>query len=116
MPKDAQEPPKKNHLKKIKNCLLRGELDDFGHLLDKSWQIKKNFSNNVSNKEINNLYEVALDNGAIGGKITGAGGGGFMYLFCDFDKKHKVIESIKELGAEISDFSFEFKGLQSWRV
>ena len=100
----------------IKNSLLEENLNDFGNLLGKAWDIKKNFASNVSNSEIDELYETALQNGAIGGKVTGAGGGGFMYLFCDFDKKHQVIESVKKLGAEVSEFSFEPEGLQTWSL
>lgn len=101
---------------RIKDCLLMGDIESFGHLLNEGWQLKKHFASKVSNPQIDNLYETALSSGAIGGKVTGAGGGGFLYLFCDFDKKHQVIESLKKLGAESREFSFELKGLQTWRV
>jgi D-glycero-alpha-D-manno-heptose-7-phosphate kinase len=62
------------------------------------------------------MYEEAKKAGAIGGKITGAGGGGFLMLYCRFDRKHKVAGRLERLGGEIVDFQFEEKGLQTWRT
>lgn len=100
----------------MKNALLRRNLDEFGELLHQEWQYKKKLSAKISNPEMDELYEVARRHGAIGGKITGAGGGGYMLLYCGFNKKHKVAEKLKELGCTITDFAFEPSGLQTWRV
>jgi D-glycero-alpha-D-manno-heptose-7-phosphate kinase len=62
------------------------------------------------------MYDEARKHGALGGKITGAGGGGFMLLYCRFDKKHKVAERLKGMGCTITEFAFEPFGLQTWRV
>ena len=90
--------------------------NSFGAYLNEGWNLKKKFASNVSSAEIDNMYAAAMKNGALGGKITGAGGGGFMYLFCEFDKKLDVVKAIKELGGEVYDFSFDLKGYQTWRT
>lgn len=100
----------------MKNALLRRQLDDFGDLLHSAWQSKKNLSPRISNSGIDEMYETARNCGALGGKITGAGGGGFMLFYCQFEKKHKVAEALKRLGASITEFAFEPRGLQTWRV
>lgn len=100
----------------MKNALLRKQLDDFGDLLDAAWQSKKNLSPRISNSSIDEMYEVARDNGALGGKITGAGGGGYMLLYCQFELRHKVAEALKKLGVITTEFAFESRGLQTWRV
>jgi D-glycero-alpha-D-manno-heptose-7-phosphate kinase len=100
----------------MKNSLLQQRLDDFGDLLHSAWESKKGLSPLISNSKIDAMYETARKNGAIGGKITGAGGGGYMLLYCQFEKKHKVAESLKAMGALPTEFAFERRGLQTWRV
>jgi D-glycero-alpha-D-manno-heptose-7-phosphate kinase len=100
----------------MKNELLSRRLDDFGDLLHSAWESKKNLSSRISNHWIDEMYEVARESGALGGKITGAGGGGYMLLYCQFEKKHKVAEALKRLGASPTEFAFERRGLQTWRV
>jgi D-glycero-alpha-D-manno-heptose-7-phosphate kinase len=73
-------------------------------------------SDRISNPEIEKMYEEARKAGAVGGKITGAGGGGYMLLYCRFEKKHKVAERLKRMGASITEFAFDPYGLQTWRV
>ncbi len=98
----------------MKNALLQGRLDDFGRLLHDAWLNKKKMATQISNPDIDTLYEAARKHGALGGKITGAGGGGYLFLYCDFGKKHIVAEELEKLGAKVVDFSFEARGLQSW--
>lgn len=100
----------------MKNALLRRRLDDFGDLLHSAWESKKNLSPRISNSSIDEMYQAARRNGALGGKITGAGGGGYMLLYCQFEKKHKVAEALKHLGASTTEFAFESRGLQTWRI
>jgi len=100
----------------MKNALLQGKLDEFGRLLHEAWLHKKRMAKEISNSEIDTLYETARNNGALGGKITGAGGGGYMFLYCEFDKKHIVARKLEELGAEVVEFTFEPRGLQTWEV
>jgi D-glycero-alpha-D-manno-heptose-7-phosphate kinase len=100
----------------MKNALLRRQLDDFGDLLHSAWESKKSLSPRISNNSIDEMYEVGRKNGALGGKITGAGGGGYMLFYCQFEKKHKVAEALKKLRASPTEFAFEGRGLQTWRT
>lgn len=80
----------------------------FGELLHEAWELKKKLSKNISNPDIDNIYDIALRNGAIGGKLLGAGGGGFMLLFVAPEKRKKVQQKLKGL-LEVK-FSFETDG------
>ena len=101
--------------KEISETLVKGAIDYAGTLLHESWQYKKQFSGNISNKHIDSLYNAAISKGALGGKISGAGGGGFMYFICKYDKKVDVIQELKKRGAEVTDFMFEPHGVTTWR-
>ena len=100
----------------MKNALLQRRLNEFGRMLHHAWENKKRMSYSISNSEIEKMYEEARKAGALGGKITGAGGGGYMLLYCQFEKKHKVAERLKKMGGTIVDFAFDPYGLQTWRV
>jgi D-glycero-alpha-D-manno-heptose-7-phosphate kinase len=100
----------------MKNALLRRQLDHFGELLHHEWECKKRLSGKISNPHLDGLYAAARAAGAIGGKITGAGGGGFMMLYCGFNSRRKVAEAMKEMGCTLADVGFEPAGLQTWRV
>ncbi|UCH88276.1 MAG: GHMP kinase [Thermoplasmata archaeon] len=100
----------------IKNKLLTNNLDQFGELLDESWKYKKQLAKDITNDQIDKLYDIAKKHGAVGGKIMGAGGGGFMLFYCEFDKKHNVAEELEKHGAQIAEFDFELRGIQSWQT
>jgi len=100
----------------MKNALLRRRLDDFGSLLHQAWESKKKLSTKISNERIDRLYDEARNHGALGGKITGAGGGGYMLLYCEFEKKHRVAEALKRMGVTPTEFAFEALGVQTWRT
>ncbi len=100
----------------MKNALLRRRLDDFGALLDSAWQAKKQQSDRISNARIDELYDEGRKAGALGAKVTGAGGGGYMLFYCQPGTKHRVAARMHDLGAEVQDFSFEPEGLRTWRV
>jgi len=100
----------------IKNALLLGQIDEFGSLLDQAWQNKKRFSSKVTDPDIDELYKVAKQNGTIGGKLLGAGGGGYFLLLCEFDKRHILAQKLEEHGGKVINFAFEFNGLQTWEV
>lgn len=85
-----------------------GKISEWGMMLDKAWQEKKKYASNVSNEEIDNMYEIAKSAGALGGKILGAGGGGFLLLFVENDKREKVRVALKDY-KEV-DFDFESEG------
>ena len=100
----------------MKNALLLGQIDEFGSLLHRAWSSKKRFSTKISDSQIDELYEVARENGAIGGKLLGAGGGGYLLLLCEFDRRHIIAQRLEQLGGKIVSFAFEFHGLQTWEV
>jgi len=74
--------------------LQKGNLDVIGHLLDQSWTLKKQLASKISNCEIDEVYEAALNAGALGGKITGAGGGGFLLLYCPRERQEPVRQAL----------------------
>jgi D-glycero-alpha-D-manno-heptose-7-phosphate kinase len=100
----------------MKNALLLGQIDEFGSLLHQAWQCKKRFSKKITDLGIEQLYDAAKQNGALGGKLLGAGGGGYLLLLCQFNKWHIVAQKLEELGGKVAHFAFEFNGLQTWTV
>lgn len=100
----------------MKNALLQGRLNEFGALLHEAWMNKKKMAAQISDPLIDELYETARKHGALGGKISGAGAGGYMFFYCQFDRKHIVAEQLELLGARVVDFNFDFGGLQTWEV
>jgi D-glycero-alpha-D-manno-heptose-7-phosphate kinase len=100
----------------MKSALLRGRLREFADLLHHGWESKKQMANEISTPAIDEMYEEARKAGALGGKVTGAGGGGFMLFICEFDRKHKVAERLEQLGGQIVEFAFDYRGLQTWTV
>lgn len=96
---------------KMRDALINSDLDAFGRLLDESWRIKKRVSSKISNSLIDRVYDTALQRGALGGKITGAGGGGFMLLFCEKGKQADVRAGMKEeFGLKEMRFRFDLVG------
>lgn len=100
----------------LKDILLRGELDKIGEVLHFGWQNKKRMAQSISNKLIDDIYAAALGSGATGGKISGAGGGGFMYFFCPGVTKMKVARSIESFGGRVQPFKFTLQGLSTWTI
>ena len=100
----------------MKGALLQGRLRDFAALLHAGWEAKKRMAGPISNPHINELYDIARQHGALGGKILGAGGGGYMLVMCEFDKKHIVAERMEKAGAQPVEFAFDHAGLQTWEV
>lgn len=98
---------------KLRNCILAGDLRKFGSLLDKSWQLKKKFSPLISNSELDQIYSLAIKNGATGGKLLGAGGGGYFMLFVPPFEKFKVLEAFQKIGLLKHTFHFESRGLKA---
>jgi D-glycero-alpha-D-manno-heptose-7-phosphate kinase len=100
----------------LKRALLTGELPEFGKLLHVAWTEKKQLDSKISSGRIDNLYRLARRHGAVGGKILGAGGGGYLLLYVPFMRKHTVSRVLTEAGAEIVPFSFTEGGLHTWSV
>ena len=95
---------------RMKTALLRGELTHFGRLLHEGWCAKKQVSSRISNSKIDELYSLALKHGAVGGKITGAGGGGFLLLYCEQPYQEAVRSAFREVGIREMQFEFDFQG------
>lgn len=93
----------------IRQAILRGNLRRFGELLDVHWQFKKRLSQDITNPQIDEWYELAKRSGAIGGKISGAGGGGFLLLYCE-DGKQRLREAMHRAGLRELHFRIEFEG------
>ena len=99
-----------------KAALLQRRLNNFGALLHEDWEQKKKLAHQISNPQIDELYDEARRQGALGGKILGAGGGGYLLLFCPFEMKHKIAEALERMGGQLVEFAFESFGLQTWMV
>ncbi|GAP44361.1 predicted kinase related to galactokinase and mevalonate kinase [Lentimicrobium saccharophilum] len=100
----------------MKEALLRGDLDKIGEILDFGWKFKKQMADEISNPFIDQLYETARENGATGGKISGAGGGGFMIFYCPGETRSKVISALKKFGVEAKRYEFTGAGLTTWTI
>jgi D-glycero-alpha-D-manno-heptose-7-phosphate kinase len=94
----------------MQTALERGNLDEFARLLHYSWQEKRRLAPNLSTSTIDECYELALSCGAKGGKITGAGGGGFMLLYCPQEKQEAVTSALEGRGLKRMNFHFDQQG------
>jgi len=100
----------------MKEALLKGELGKIGEILDFGWQFKKNMAAGITNPFIDNIYTTAIQHGATGGKISGAGGGGFMFFYCPGTSRSSVIEALKKFGGQAKRYEFTSKGLSTWTL
>ena len=95
---------------RIKEFLESGNLDKFGHLLDEHWQNKKRRSDKISSPQIDRWYEIGKKHGALGGKVIGAGAGGFLMLYCPSSAKATVRQALAAEGLREMPFVFDFDG------
>jgi D-glycero-alpha-D-manno-heptose-7-phosphate kinase len=93
----------------MKKSLIESDLDSFGRILHQNWELKKKLSNKISGDKIDEIYEKARQNGALGGKILGAGGGGFLLFYCDLENQGKLRNALRDL----KELDFEFEGAGS---
>lgn len=99
----------------MKRALLRGDLRSFGSMLDAAWRSKRRMAAGITNERLDTIYEAARTAGALGGKLSGAGGGGFMFFLCDPTCRFDVQEAVAAHGAELVPLSFVTEGVQTWR-
>lgn len=104
----------KDQALQMKDSLLRGDLASIGEILHFGWTNKKQMAHSISNDLIDNVYQTAIETGATGGKISGAGGGGFMFFYCPAVTKIKVARAIENLGGRVQSFKFTQQGLTTW--
>lgn len=100
----------------MRNDLLRGRLLQFGKALDKAWQLKRRFSDKISSGPLDQLYADARSHGAVGGKILGAGGGGFFMFYVPPFRRHELMDHLEHTGLSVRPFRFEQEGLCAWTV
>ena len=93
---------------RARDAIAEGAFDELGELLDRSWKLKKQLASKISNAKIDKIYEAALEAGAIGGKIAGSGGGGFLLLYCPKERQDEVRKALK--GLRELPFRFEQDG------
>ncbi|KXB61063.1 GHMP kinase [Lachnoanaerobaculum saburreum] len=93
--------------KDMKVALENNDISSFGKILDEGWQLKKELASGIANPAIDEAYEIAMKNGALGGKLLGAGGGGFLLFYCEEEKQEQLKKAI---GLRELDFSFERDG------
>ena len=97
----------------MKEFLLRGKVTSFADGLNQAWMLKRQFGKIITNSEIDSIYNFAIMNGALGGKLMGAGGGGYFIFFVNPFKRTSFIDAMKQKNLEKTDFIFEKKGMQS---
>lgn len=109
-----------HHTKKMailmKESVLKGNLNEIGPIMLEAWEYKKKMAKGISNPQLDEVYKSAIKAGATGGKISGAGGGGFMFYYCPENTRYKVISELKKFGGTIQPFQFTKTGLSSWVI
>jgi len=106
----------KEQSRMMKEALLKGRLNEFGEILDFGFQQKRKMAHNISNSMIEDIYNAAKSAGATGGKISGAGGGGFMIFYCPGNTRYAVIDTLKTFGGEVKNYLFTKYGLTTWTI
>ena len=92
----------------MRNALVNGDLEEFGRLMSRNWELKRELSSMISNSIVDHYYDIAMSNGALGGKLLGAGGGGFLLFYCPRENQKRLRSSMYEL-MEL-DFEIEYSG------
>lgn len=100
----------------MKEAVLKGDFKSFATILGKSWESKKKVLESISNNEIEKVYQVAIQNGAYSGKVSGAGGGGFMFFMIDPTKKIQLIRELNKQQGRVINFNFVKEGTRGWKV
>jgi D-glycero-alpha-D-manno-heptose-7-phosphate kinase len=100
----------------MKRALLLGDMATFGGLLDEGWRAKKRMAEGITNPRLDEVYASAKEAGALGGKVSGAGGGGFMFFLADPSRRFAVQDALQRHGAEVVNFTFVQEGMRAWNV
>ncbi|MGN6294125.1 MAG: GHMP family kinase ATP-binding protein [Chitinophagaceae bacterium] len=106
----------KEQAQQMKEALLKGRLAQIGEILDFGFQQKKQMAEGISNPLMEDIYRTAREAGATGGKISGAGGGGFMIFYCPGNTKYKVIKELERFGGKHRNYQFVKHGLKTWTI
>jgi D-glycero-alpha-D-manno-heptose-7-phosphate kinase len=100
----------------MKEHLLKGDIIKFARAMGKEWENKKKMASSISNSNIEHIYAAALKSGAYGGKVSGAGGGGFMFFTIDPAKRLDLINSLNRFSGKVLNFHFSENGCQGWKI
>lgn len=100
----------------MKEAILKGELEKIGEILDFGWKFKKQMAEGITNPLIDEIYEAAKSKGASGGKISGAGGGGFMIFYCPNNSRSEVVKALEQFGGQVKRYEFTTNGLTTWSM
>jgi len=100
----------------MKEALLKDKLDEIGPILDFGWQQKKQMASGITNENLDAIYNTAMKEGATGGKISGAGGGGYMFFYCPGNSRYQVSEALRKFGGYIERYEFTAEGLITWTL
>ena len=106
----------KNDAIEMKRVLLQGLIGEVAAILNRSWASKKATADGISNSRIDEIYDLARTNGAVGGKVSGAGGGGFMMFICAPENRLQLIETLNDAGASASPVKFTELGCETWQT
>lgn len=106
----------KKQAEMMKEALLKGNVDEVGPILDFGFRYKKQMAADISNNALDSIYETALAHGATGGKITGAGGGGFMMFYCPGNTRYAVAKALQQAGGELNRYDITEQGLFTWTI
>lgn len=101
---------------KMKECLLRGDFDGIVESMQQSWENKKKSAISVTNKVIDKVYVAAIKSGALAGKVSGAGGGGYMMFFVPPERRLNVMQALSAFEGQVSNAHFSKHGVQAWRI
>lgn len=106
----------KQSAKDMKLALLKGDMNEFARILGQAWEDKKKMANAISNPMIQEVFDVAMSAGALAGKVSGAGGGGFVMLMVEPTRKKEVVNALKKLNGFVMPFQFTEGGAHGWKI
>ena len=106
----------KNQAYEIKEAVLKNNLDEIGHILHRGWTYKKEMADGISTPLFEEIYNTAINAGSSGGKISGAGGGGYVFFYCPGNTRFAVSKALESLGGRVQQYSFTKKGLETWHT
>ena len=100
----------------MKFALLKGDMQEFARILGEGWEDKKKMADAITNPMIQNVFDTAMSAGALAGKVSGAGGGGFVMLMVEPTRKKEVIDALNRLDGFVMPFQFTEGGAHGWRI
>lgn len=98
----------------MKEVFLTGKLDKIGEILDTAWDYKRRMASSIVTEQLDSFYDLAREAGATGGKISGAGGGGFVFFYCPSNTRNSVVKALTDAGAIVKRYEFTKEGLKTW--